>query len=105
MSVKGQKNLRETKMYYSPDNDHRGISANGMPSMVLQRNDRQISLPADPRRERRWRQRRKGRKGLVIQLNDSDLVPALANNPTNFRLIAAQGDPNRDGDHFGDADD
>ncbi len=31
------------------------------------------------------------RKGLVIQLNDSDLDPALATNPTNFRLTAAKG--------------
>ncbi len=43
-------------------------------------------------------------KSLIVQLNDDDLDPALATNTANYKLIAANGDADADGDPFNDGD-
>ncbi|HKB38494.1 MAG TPA: delta-60 repeat domain-containing protein [Gemmataceae bacterium] len=43
-------------------------------------------------------------RSIIVQLNDDDLDPALATNLANYRVIAANGDADGDGDPFNDDD-
>lgn len=43
-------------------------------------------------------------RSFVVQLNDADLNLASATNPANYRVTAARGDANGDGNPFNDGD-
>ena len=44
-------------------------------------------------------------QSIIVQLNDDDLDPTLAINDDNFRVVAANGDADGDGDPCNDGDD